>query len=49
MFIFIHSKTAISFNIVLLGTYFFGTIDMLVGLHVSTNFQKYKKKKIRKN
>ena len=36
------SKTAISFNICWYFRYFVGTNDMLVGLHVATNFQMYR-------
>ena len=39
---FLHSKTAISFNILLvLARYFVGTNDVLLGLHVATNFLKF--------
>ena len=40
---FLHTKSAISLNILLViyFRYFVGTNDMLVGLHVPTNFQMY--------
>ena len=42
-FAFLHSKTVISFNIFRwYFRYFVGTHDMLVGLHLPTNFQMYR-------
>ena len=40
MFQFLHSKTAISFNILWYFRYFVGTNDILVGSHVPTKLRK---------